>query len=347
MKILHVMAGGQHGGAETAFVDFCIAQQKSGENVQVITRPNELRVPQLLDAGIITHTARFGNFADILTPLKIKRIIRSFQPDIVQTWMSRASHKVPGRRSSQRPFRVIARYGGYYKTKYFKKVDAFVALTPDLKRNLVEQGVSAERVRQINNFAETEGSRKPVSRASLDTPEDSKVILTLGRLHDSKAFDCLIEAVKDLEDAVLWIAGEGPKRSELEALIAALSLQDRVKLLGWRSDRAALFEAADICVLPSRHEPFGTVFVQAWAHQTPLVTTASQGPSQFVIDQEDGLVVPLDDVLALRQAIERVMKDDELAQSLVRNGLKRYQSEFTKEKCLAGYKSFYREVLGT
>jgi glycosyltransferase involved in cell wall biosynthesis len=346
MKILQVMAGGKHGGAETAFVDFCIAQHESGEDIEVVTRPNDIRVPQLVNAGIKVHTAPFGGFIDVYTPWKIARIIKSFKPEIVQTWMSRASQKLPAAKKDK-PYRVVARLGGYYKIKNFSKVDGFVGVTPDLVQHLIRAGVAEERVQSIPNFAETEKVSELIKRSDFDTPENATVLLALGRLHRAKAFDTLIKAVKDIENIVLWIAGEGPDREKLEAQIAADNLQHKIKLLGWRSDRAALFAVADICVFPSRHEPFGTVFVQAWAQQTPLVTTASQGPAQFVRDGEDGLVVPIDDIAALKAAIERVMDDKDLAQMLVQNGLKRYQNEFIKDICLAAYKAFYNKVLAS
>jgi hypothetical protein len=68
MKILQVMAGARHGGAETAFVDMCLAMHEAGEIIQVVTRRNDLRVPQLRDAGIGVHTLRFGGRLDVFTP---------------------------------------------------------------------------------------------------------------------------------------------------------------------------------------------------------------------------------------------------------------------------------------
>ncbi|MCB9990516.1 MAG: glycosyltransferase [Rhodospirillales bacterium] len=347
MKILQVMAGADHGGAETAFVDMCIALAEAGEQVEVATRANPLRVEQLERAGLKVHELKFGGVADLYTVYRLRKIIRDFKPHIVQTWMSRAAQKVPswGDKDAQQPYLVVSRLGGYYKVKHFKNTDYFTPITPDIGRYLVENGVAPERVRQINNFAETEDVRFPVSREDLGTPEDATVLLALGRLHDAKAFDTLLKAMQNVPGAYLWIAGEGPMRDELEALSSELGLNDRVRFLGWRDDRAALFQAADICVFSSRYEPFGTVFVQAWAQKTPLVTTASDGPRQYVRDGEDALLVPIDDVGALSAAIQRVSTDEELADRLVFNGYQRYLEEFTREKTVQAYLSFFYEIL--
>jgi glycosyltransferase involved in cell wall biosynthesis len=199
-------------------------------------------------------------------------------------------------------------------------------------------------VLHINNFAEVEEAPIPASRAAEGIPEGAPLLLGLGRLHPAKAFDVLIEAVSTLPGVYVWIAGEGPARDELEVQIAALGLQERVKLLGWRDDRAALFKASTVCVFCSRYEPFGTVFVQSWAQDVPVIVADSDGPRQFVRDGEDGLVVPKDDASALRAAIERMLADAELRKNLVKNGLKRYHNEFTKEAAVQAYLDLYKRL---
>lgn len=346
MRILQVLAGGDHGGAETAFVDMCIAMHEAGETVEVITRANRVRVPRLEAAGIKVHCLPFGGKPDFYTAWRMRGIIKAFKPDIIQTWMSRASEKTPRWSHSMGipPYVVVARLGGYYKLKYFRNSDYFVSITPDIKRYLVENGVPEDDVRHINNFAETEDVGQPLSRADYGIPDNSPLLLGLGRLHEAKAFDTLIKVVARLEGVYLWIAGEGPLRAELEALIEQLGVSGRVRLLGWRSDRAALLQASDICVFSSRYEPFGTVFVQAWAQKTPLVTTMADGPRQFVRDAEDGLVVEVDNEVQMAAAIERLIDDRLLAQKLVDKGYQRFLGEFTKEKCLEAYLGYYKEL---
>lgn len=346
MKILQVLAGADHGGAETAFVDMCVAMRESGQDVEVVTRKNPVRVPLLKKAGIPVHILPFGGKIDIYTSFAMKRIIRKFQPDIVQSWMSRASAKTPCWSSDMKIPRYLtfARLGGYYKVKYFKNTDYFITITPDIKRHLVDNGIDASRVRHINNFAETEDVIDPVKREDYGVPENAPLLLGLGRLHRAKAFDTLIRVVARLPDVYLWIAGEGPLREELETLVKNLDVGKRVKLLGWRSDRAALFQASDICVFSSRYEPFGTVFVQSWAQEVPLITTTADGPKQFVRHEQDGLVVEIDDEQGFERAIQRIIDEPELAAHLVKNGKARYLQEFTKEKTLEAYLQYYNEM---
>ena len=348
MRILHVLAGAQHGGAETACIDMCIAMHEAGQDIEVVTRDNAVRVPRLRAAGIKVHCLPFGGAFDLYTKFAIKRIIRDFRPDIVQSWMSRASDKTPRWSASMNIPRycTVARLGGYYKMRYYKSIEYFITITPDIKTYLHDQGVPADKVRHINNFAETEEAGAPASRAAYGIPEDAKLLFGLGRLHVSKAFDTLIKVVARMDRVYLWIAGEGPMRGELEQLIEDLGVAERVKLLGWRNDRAALFQASDICVFSSRYEPFGTVFVQSWAQKTPLVTTRSDGPRQFVRDGKDGLVVDIDDEAQMQEAIAWLLDDAALADRLVENGYQRYLDEFTKEKSVQAYLAYYEEIQG-
>lgn len=349
MKILQVMAGAPHGGAETAFVDMCLALHEAGEAIEAVTRPNDVRVPVLEKAGIKVHKLPFGGALDVFTPWRMAKIIQKFQPDIVQTWMARAAAKTPAwKDSSCAPrYRVVSRLGGYYKIKYFRNTDYFTTITPDIREYLIRNGVAPDKVRHINNFAETESAATKISRAEFGTPEDATLLLGLGRLHEAKAFDVLINALAALPGVYLWIAGEGPQRAGLEKLIVELNLGSRVKLLGWRSDRAALFQASDICVFCSRYEPFGTVFVQAWAQKVPVIVSEADGPRQFVRDGEDGLMVPVDDEAALTAAIQKLAGDKALAEKLVKNGYERYRSEFTKENTVREYLALYHRLLGT
>ena len=163
----------------------------------------------------------------------------------------------------------------------------------------------SERAHYVPTFP-TIDDGPPVDRAALATPADATVLLALSRLHEKKGLDILLRALAELPGCVAWIAGDGPLEADLKALAAKLGVADRVRFLGWRSDRGALLRAADICVLPSRYEPFGTVMLEAWATGVPLVAAASQGPTALIADGGNGLLVPVDDAPALAAAIRRL-----------------------------------------
>lgn len=343
------MAGAPHGGAETAYVDTCLALAKAGVIVEAVIRPHPPRVQTLKDAGIRVHALPFGGAVDLWSSYRLRTIIRAFQPVVVQTWMSRATQKTPSWDSSSGipRYAILARLGGYYNLKYYKHADFYLANTPDIRRYLLDNGVASDKVRHINNFADFADSPGTVNRSDFETPQNAPLLLALGRLHPSKAFDTLIQAVARVPEAYLWIAGEGPERSALEALIASLGLQKRVRLLGWRDDRGALFRTADICVFPSRYEAFGNVFAQAWAMKIPLITTDSTGPKQFVRHEEDALLVPIDDITVMADSIRRLIGEPHTARRLAERGYERFSKEFSSQQTIQAYLEYYSYIQGT
>ncbi len=346
MRVIQVLAGAVNGGAETAFEDICLALSQSGIQQKIIVRNNNKdRIRKFRDAGIEVETLPFGGIFDFYTRWKMKKIITQYHPQIVQTWMSRATQKTPSSTGPDKTYLKVARLGGYYGLKYYKGTDYYVTIAPDIRDYLIRQGVPADKIAGISNFAEEETPKENLARAEINTPDDAIVVLALSRYHHVKALDVLIQSCQDIEKVHIWLAGAGPEEDNLKKLASDLGMADRVHFLGWRKDRAALMDAADICVFPSRYEPFGTVFVQAWAQKIPLICSKAQGPSQFVRHGEDALMFDVDNVSQLSEQIKTLISDKELADRLVKAGYARYQNEFTREKVVEGYTQFYQKII--
>jgi hypothetical protein len=209
---------------------------------------------------------------------------------------------------------------------------------------MVRHGTPADRAHFIPTFPDI-AAQPPINRETLATPREAKVLLALSRLHPKKGLDTLLAALQALPDCIVWLAGDGPLRRELENTAKKRGVIDRVRFLGWRTDRAALLRAADICVLPSRYEPFGTVILEAWAAGTPLVACASAGPAATVEDGVTGLLTPIDDVDALTKAIRRALDDEPLRRTLVASGYAAYIKDYTRESVTGQWLRFYKSLL--
>ena len=335
------MAGGQSGGAEMAYVDLVIAQHQAGMDVITACRPNTQRVPLLQNAGVSVYELPFGGVFDFKTTRHLKKIMRDEEITHVQCWMSRASKLTPKIDGIPK----IARLGGYYNLKYYKNVDHFIGNTPDICRWLLEeQNVQKESITHINNFAELEPVIEPIHKSDFDTREDQFAFLAMARLHKVKGLDIALKALSQVPDAILWVAGDGSEEKNLKQLAYDLGIVNRVRWLGWRTDRAAMLDACDAVLFPSRFEPFGGTFAQAWAAKCPLVTTASQGPSQYVTHEKNALVSPIDDVDALAENMRRVMGDPFLSRALERSGYDAFQKTFTIKTVLKDYRDLYESL---
>ena len=338
LKILTVLAGAPVGGAETFFVSLSRTLKRSGMAVRSVLKANAFREASLAEEGIAFRTAPFRPYFDFVTRRTIQRIADEFKPDAVLAFAGRAASLTP-----RGNYVLIGRLGGYYTLKNFKHCDHLVCNAPDLVRYVVEGGWPEDRVHHIANFAFVPDAA-PLERAVFATPNDAPLAVALGRLHPSKALDVLLRAAKLIPEIHVWIAGEGPERANLERLSRNLGLAPRVKFLGWRADRAALYKCADVCVYPSREEPFGNVVVEAWSCGTPVVTTASTGPKWLVRDGEDAILTPIDDAEALAEGIRAVLSSKALAEKIVRGGLRRIAEEFSEAAIVRRYAELFESV---
>ncbi len=338
MRVMHLMAGARHGGAEAFFDRLVPALARAGLEQRVVVRGWPERLANLRAAGVEAIPARFGGPLDPRTPLILRRAVQTCEPHVVLSWMSRAARACP-----RGPFVHAARLGGYYKLKAYRRCHHLVANTPDIRRYLLAGGWPAERVHYLPNFVHSEAAA-PVARHALATPEDAPVLLALGRLHPNKAFDTLLNALARLPGAWLWLAGDGPGREALEALAHGLGVAERVRFLGWREDTAVLMAAADLAVVSARHEPLGNVVLEAWAQRLPVVACASEGPGALIDDNATGLLAPVDDADALAGAVRRALDDGALRARLAEAGHAAWAEGYTEAAVVRRYLEFFREV---
>lgn len=340
MRILHIMAGRGLGGAETYSTDVMLSLHASGVEQCCVVAEDAPRTKELRQAGLRLET-------DVLKPTfryfqrkRLRQLIEREKPDLIHCWMRRAASLIPEWKECP----VIGWFGGYYDPKNFARCSHFVGVTQGIVDHQIVNGVPAERAFYVQTFPDVR-DEAPVDRKMLDTPAGVPVALALSRLHQKKGLDTLMLAAQKLPDLHLWLAGEGPLRKKLEKLARKLKLQDRVHFLGWRTDRGALLRAADICVLPSRYEPFGTVILEAWAAGTPLVAARSAGPAAHIEDGKNGLLVPIDDATALAEALGRAAHDDDLRRRLIAEGFNTYSLHYTRKAVTEKMAALYQKLI--
>lgn len=339
-RVLQAIAGAPHGGAEIFFTRLAAALQRAGEPQRVLIRHNSRRAQCLRAAGVGVGELAFGGIFDLATRFAFGREIAAWRPDIVLTWMSRATRLCP-----RGDFVHVARLGGYYDLKYYRLCDHLIGNTRAIVDYAVAKGWPRDRIIYLPNFVPDSAAAAARVASSGRVP----LALALGRLHPSKGFDLLLEALAATREVRLWIAGDGPLRPRLERLATRLGIIGRVRFLGWREDVPRLLAAADLLVCPSLHEPLGNVVIEAWSAGLPVVAAASDGPAALIRDGESGILVPLPGARgggpqALANAIERVCADPALRARLGKAGRRAYEAEFTEPIVVAGYRNFFDRV---
>ncbi len=185
----------------------------------------------------------------------------------------------------------------------YRRACRYVAVSEGVARVLVAGGVPRDRIRVVHDGIEPLEQRP----AAPDLVCASPLVGAVGALVDHKAHRVLVDAMALLSDVRCVIAGEGHRRAKLEAQIRRLGVEDRVLLLGQRSDVAAVFAALDLFVHPSVEEGMGQVVVEAMAAGVPVLVTDAGGLPEVV--GPDVSVVSAGDAAALADAIRHRLDD--------------------------------------
>lgn len=339
LRIAHVLAGAAIGGAENFYTRLVCALMEGDDIDQcAFTRPNEWRESQFQQAGVPTSLHRLGGPLDIIGKYRYRKALQQWQPDIVLTYMNRATRLTP-----KGDYQLVARLGHYYDLKNYRHCDYWIGITKGICQYMIDAGFPEERVFHIPNFVD-ETIATPLPRTSFNTPADIPLLLAAGRLHTNKGFDTLFRALADVPDAILWLAGDGPEKDNLSKLASELNVDQRVRFLGWRNDINALMRTADIFVCPSRHEGLGSIVPESWFNQCPIVATKSQGPSELIEHEKTGLLVNIDDHSVLAEQINSLIKNQEKLLQLKTNGSQEYCQKYQKLIIVGKYKALFNEL---
>lgn len=177
--------------------------------------------------------------------------------------------------------------------------------------------------------------------------KNKKIILCCGRLVKFKGFQYVIEAMKNIENAVLLIMGDGPLMDTFKIYIEENNLKDKVFLLGSISDKKQkeiYYQACDIFILSSIHtsESFGIVQLEAMRCSKPVINTnLGTGVNYISIDGVTGFVVEPENVKQLENTINKLVQDKKLRNFFGQNARKRICDIFSYDKVKEKYRFLY------
>ena len=201
---------------------------------------------------------------------------------------------------------------------------------------------------EVVSCASPELSFPPRDRAALGWADNEFVVLAVARLVARKGLDSLIRAVAGIPDGVrLEIVGDGPERAALEAL-AAEAAPGRVRFAGAvdAAGKALRLASADAFALPSLHEGFGLVYLEAMQAGLPVVAGDAGGQTDFLTDGRNALLVPPGDAGRLAQALTTLAGDAALREAIAAAG-KKTAAAFTPGRMAADYERTYQRALTT
>lgn len=195
---------------------------------------------------------------------------------------------------------------------------------------------------------------RPAARARLGCAVSGHVVGVVGRVEPWKGQDVAVRMLAALVDrgmdAHLVLLGRrrSPTWPEFDGavvrLIRELSLTVRVTFAGHRRDVTGLLPALDVMVCASREEGFGLAIVEAMAAGVPVVATHCGGPGDIIDHEVTGLMVPIDDPIALANAVERVLRQPSLAVRLAAGARQAWQERFTAARSAGAFRAMVADL---
>jgi len=291
---------------------------------------------------------------DAIALARIIGVLRRRQIDVVHTHSAKAG--VLGRLAARRvgANRVIHTMHGFpfhefqspqTRATYIqiertmsRMTDALLAIGTGVAVEMIRLGLARpEQIRTIGPAVDpttviTSPETRARARSLLGIRDDVLVVGTVGRLDYQKAPEVLIEAVSRLKSrATLVWAGDGPLFEAAQRQVEVLGLQDRLLLLGNRTDVATILPAFDVFAMASRYEGLPCVIVEAQQSGVPVVATAVNAVPDVVSPGETGLLVPAGRVDLLAGALDYALANPHLARQWVLNAQTQLGARYSSE----------------
>lgn len=362
-RVLHAIAPGAVGGAETAVLGLSAGLAEAGVGVVLGVLADASSAP------FIERARADGRRVEVIpSPGRnywrdwsgLRRLVREHRIDVVHTHGYRADMMgFLAARSEARPV-VCTAHGftdGSRKNRLnqtlanlaLRRDDAVIAVSAPLAARLAAMGISADRISTIPN-AWRPPSAPPLdrgqARAQLGLMEDGPILGWVGRLSEVKGPDIAVAAMTHVrqKSALLVFVGDGPDRAALEAQVATLGLGRRVRFAGSILGASAILPAFDGLVLSSRSEGTPMILLEAIHAGVPIAAAAVGGVPDLLAEGSALLVAP-NDAVALASAMDEILTRPGPARARALAARARVAERFSPAEWVSRHLSVYQRVM--
>ncbi len=380
MKILHLISGGDSGGAKTALfslfshpvdgvynrvacltdgvfyreldkigTDKVLFRQKSRFDLSVADAIADALANEGFDL-LHAHGARANFIAAIVKKRVSVPVVTTIHSDYLRDF------DAPIKKLVFTPLNVLS----------LRKIKYHIAVSKEFETMLIRRGFSPNTIFTVYNGFDVSDLQNTCDRNScdrnscdrknffarhgLEIPDSATVFGCVARLDRVKGADKLLRAaarVKVEQPTVYFlIAGDGGEKKRLFALSRRLGLTENVRFLGHISDISSFYSAIDAVVIPSRSESFPYSMLESAAHSLPIIAAEVGGIPEFVVHEKTGLLFPREDVGALAESILRFVRssaDERLALGKAANEL--LLSDFSADRPAREYAKIYSSIV--
>lgn len=215
----------------------------------------------------------------------------------------------------------------YIQSFLINKATKIISVSERSKNNCMKWlNVPEEKIKVIYNGVDAHLLNK-LSKQIFDIPEElnqeSLKIVFVGRLIHRKGLDVLLNAfakvIRNRKNISLIIIGSGPEKENYQQQADELGISSKVHFLGEKSNPFPYINYGDIFVMPSRSEGFPNVLLEAMAlKKTVIASDCETGPNE-IINNQNGILIPVDDPIALAETIENLLNSSKLINEYAEN----------------------------
>lgn len=309
MRILNLMFGRGRGGLEQAAADYHEALSSSGQDVLTVTHPHAAIIPQLITHGGSHRTLSQMGEWDIFASQRLRRLAKQIRSELVIAHGNRAIGLAL--RALKGSIPVVGVAHNYNIRRRFPRCDAVFCITRDLVEEMVHLDIERKKLFYLPNMIHVRSVPKRTQFNSVP------VIGTMGRFVEKKGFEIFLQGIKALKEQQVPVrailGGDGPLKQNLQQMAEDFGIADLVSFPGWVEDKQAFFASLDIFILPSLHEPFGIVLIEAMAAGLPCITTDTEGPCEIIRHDQDAIMIEKARPYQMAKEIIELIEDPERA----------------------------------
>ena len=329
MKVLHLDTRPDWRGGQHQILLTMRGLRQLGHDAQLLARANSLLAQRASAEDFSVHrfSPRFPRLQAFLCLKEILHqqkfgVIHAHDPHVLTAaWLARAHHRaalVASRRVAyplSRSWPGIARYRAAHR---------IIAVSQFVAASVISSGIDSDRVAVVYDGVEVPGPFTPedriAARSHWQISNSTALIGCVGYLLPEKGQHLLLHAMKEIissfPDCKLILAGDGPMRSQLQALAKTLALENHVIFAGFVTDTESVYRALDVFAFPSLAEPLGSSLLAAMAHSLSVVAIASGGVPEVIENGRNGILADAPDALQLASAICELLRNPEMSARL-------------------------------
>lgn len=314
MKIFNVMFTTRTGGLEQVFLDYTEALSLHSHKVISVIHSKSVISSRI--NGACHKVPSFSKY-DPIALFKLWHIIKNDKPDLIISHGNRA-HYMMKKIAGSIPVIGVAHGNSF---DHILSCNYIITVNKKLKDEILSRGFEdSAKIEHISNAIRipTNCVYKPLKYHEIP------VLGMIARLEKAKGAEVFIKAIELLRNKNIkyraQIAGNGPEYENIKKLIQSANLQDIVQMLGWVNDTQIFYDNIDILCIPSYHESFGLIILEAMLSSKPVLVSAISGPLEIVKNNYDALTFSPGNHLQLAKLIEQLLLNQTMAANLAKNG---------------------------